>query len=121
MLNELASSPPNDGHHIYSFIPHKELNIEGTSILPNVLMFSASFLPLYEWKYENTYIEVFIKIIWNNIFQELRSQCFLFLMAGYETTATTLIYTAYELAYNQEIQSKLYDEITECFPNKVFF
>ncbi|XP_052828840.1 cytochrome P450 3A24 isoform X1 [Octopus bimaculoides] len=49
---------------------------------------------------------------------ELRSQCFLFLMAGYETTATTLIYTAYELAYNQEIQSKLYDEIIECFPNK---
>ncbi|GAB1604006.1 cytochrome P450 3A24-like [Argonauta hians] len=49
---------------------------------------------------------------------ELRSQCFLFLMAGYETTATTLIYVTYELAYNQEIQTKLCEEILENFPNK---
>lgn len=49
---------------------------------------------------------------------ELRSQCFLFLMAGYETTATTLIYLIYELACNQDIQTRLYEEIIQHFPNE---
>lgn len=49
---------------------------------------------------------------------ELRSQCFLFLMAGYETTATSLIYLTYELACNQDVQKKLYEEIIHYFPNE---
>ena len=40
-----------------------------------------------------------------------------FLVAGYETTATTLAYLSYYLALNPEIQAKLQQEIDEHFPN----
>ncbi len=39
------------------------------------------------------------------------------LIAGYDTTATTMSYLCYELARNQEIQAKLAAEIDEAFDN----
>jgi len=42
---------------------------------------------------------------------EILAQAWLFFIAGYETTATTLTFCSYELALNQECQQKLYDEI----------
>ncbi|XP_055696959.1 probable cytochrome P450 9f2 [Phlebotomus papatasi] len=44
---------------------------------------------------------------------EIVAQCFLFLMAGYETVSTVVSFTAYELAINPDIQQKLYDEIRQ--------
>lgn len=44
---------------------------------------------------------------------EIISQAVSFLMAGYETTATTLTYTTYELALNTEVQDKLCEEVNE--------
>uniref|UniRef100_A0A336LNI4 CSON013237 protein n=1 Tax=Culicoides sonorensis TaxID=179676 RepID=A0A336LNI4_CULSO len=44
---------------------------------------------------------------------EIAGQCFIFFLAGYETTATLLNFAAYQLAVDQEIQSKLYEEIQE--------
>ena len=41
---------------------------------------------------------------------EMISQCVLFFVAGYETTATTLSFAAYNIACNQEAQQKLYEE-----------
>ncbi len=41
----------------------------------------------------------------------LASNMFIFFLAGFETTATTLSYCLYELALNQEIQDKLREEI----------
>ena len=49
----------------------------------------------------------------------MQGQIFVFLAAGYETTATTLAYLSYYLALNPDIQSKLQDEIDEYFPNLV--
>lgn len=37
-----------------------------------------------------------------------------FFTAGFDTTATTLSYTLYELALNQQIQSKVREEIKSC-------
>lgn len=43
------------------------------------------------------------------------SNSFVFLLAGYETTATTLSFMLYELAKNPDIQDRLYREITKVF------
>ncbi|GBM46371.1 Cytochrome P450 6B2 [Araneus ventricosus] len=46
---------------------------------------------------------------------ELLSQCVLFFLVGYETTATMLTFTAYSLAVNPEWQEKLIKEVDEAF------
>ncbi|XP_054154613.1 cytochrome P450 3A24-like [Oppia nitens] len=46
---------------------------------------------------------------------ELISQCVLFFVAGYETTATVLSITTHLLAKNPVVQEKLYNEINEYF------
>ena len=47
--------------------------------------------------------------------EEIFSQCFVFIAAGYETTANALTYTAYLLALNPDIQEKLIGQIMEYF------
>lgn len=42
---------------------------------------------------------------------QLAAQCFVFFMAGFETSATTMTFALLELAQNQEIQDRLRDEI----------
>ncbi|KAI7693639.1 hypothetical protein SSS_06904 [Sarcoptes scabiei] len=43
--------------------------------------------------------------------EEIVAQSMIFFLAGYETTATTLAHCFYELAMNQDVQQKLYNEI----------
>ena len=43
------------------------------------------------------------------------SNCYAFLLAGYETTSTALAYAAWMLAKHPEVQEKLHDEIFEKF------
>ena len=47
--------------------------------------------------------------------EEILSQCFTFIAAGYETTANALTYTAYLLALNPDIQEKLIGQVKEYF------
>ncbi|CAG2181356.1 unnamed protein product, partial [Oppiella nova] len=49
---------------------------------------------------------------------EILAQCFLFFVAGYETTATTLSFCSYELALNPELQDRLYEETKGVFNEK---
>ena len=42
---------------------------------------------------------------------EIQAQGFIFFIAGYDTTASTLSYCLYELALNRNIQERLYEEI----------
>lgn len=44
---------------------------------------------------------------------ELVAQCLLFFLAGFETSASELMFAAYELIANPEVQQKLYKEIAE--------
>ncbi|XP_055679447.1 probable cytochrome P450 9f2 [Lutzomyia longipalpis] len=41
---------------------------------------------------------------------EIVSQCFLFFLAGFETSSTVLSFVSYEIARNLDIQEKLYEE-----------
>lgn len=43
--------------------------------------------------------------------QELAAQSFIFFLAGYETSSTTISFCLFELAMNQEIQEKLREEV----------
>ena len=50
---------------------------------------------------------------------EIIAQAWIFFVAGYETTATTLSFCSYELALNQEIQDKLYQELISTMKNNL--
>lgn len=52
-----------------------------------------------------------IKRKWTD--DEIVAQCFLFFLAGFDTTSTVLSFATYELALNPDIQKKLYEEIKE--------
>ena len=43
--------------------------------------------------------------------EEIVAQCFVFFLAGYETTASTLTFCLFELVSNLAIQDKLYEEV----------
>ena len=51
----------------------------------------------------------------------MQANCFLVLIAGYETTSTALGFASYELALNPDVQKKLQAEIDEHFPDEVRF
>ena len=43
--------------------------------------------------------------------EEIAAQCFVFFLAGYETSSTTMTFALYELSKNQDLQQRLRDEI----------
>lgn len=50
-----------------------------------------------------------VALTWSN--DELIAQCLIFFLAGFDTTSTTLAFSAYELAVNPDIQETLRKEI----------
>lgn len=45
--------------------------------------------------------------------QELAAQSFIFFLAGYETSSTTISFCLFELAMNQDVQEKLREEVNK--------
>lgn len=52
-----------------------------------------------------------VKRQWND--DELVAQCFIFFLAGFDTSSTVMSLTAHELAIHPEIQERLYQEIRD--------
>lgn len=51
--------------------------------------------------------------------QEIQASSFIFLLAGFETSSTTLGLLAHHLAQSLHVQDKLHQEIDEHFPDQV--
>ena len=51
---------------------------------------------------------------------EIIAQEILFLMAGYDTTATSITFLLYNLAIHPEIQEKVHEEIENAIVNEVW-
>ncbi|XP_075053322.1 cytochrome P450 3A29-like isoform X2 [Mixophyes fleayi] len=49
---------------------------------------------------------------------EIMAQGLIFILAGYETTSTTLMFLSYHLATHPDVQTKLQEEIDTILPNK---
>ena len=47
----------------------------------------------------------------------MESQSMIFLLAGFETTSTSLAFLSYQLALNPDVQEKLRNEVDEHFPD----
>lgn len=52
-----------------------------------------------------------IKRQWTD--NEVVAQCFLFFLAGFDTSSTLITFLSYELALNPDVQKRLYEEIRE--------
>lgn len=52
-------------------------------------------------------------IKWHFTDVDIVAQAFIFLFAGHETTATTLTFSCYLLALNQDVQEKAFKEISD--------
>ena len=50
---------------------------------------------------------------------EILAQAVAFFLVGYETTATTISFLAYNLALHQDVQDKLIEEVDRVIGNKV--
>ncbi|GJQ68870.1 Cyp6a9 [Trypoxylus dichotomus] len=71
----------------------------------------------------NDFIQLFLemekktKIEGNNdnrlTFEQIAAHAFVFFLAGFETSSTTMTFCLHELAFNQDIQSKLREEIRD--------
>ena len=47
----------------------------------------------------------------------MESQSMIFLLAGFETTSTSLAFLSYQLALNPDVQEKLRNEVDQHFPD----
>lgn len=52
-----------------------------------------------------------VKRVWTD--DELVAQCFLFFLAGFDTSSTLLSFVAYELCINPDLQERLYQEVLD--------
>ncbi|EFA05730.1 probable cytochrome P450 6a23 [Tribolium castaneum] len=53
--------------------------------------------------------------------EEIAAQCFVFFIAGFETSSATLTFALYELAKNQNLQNVARDEILANCPNEITY
>lgn len=70
----------------------------------------------------NDFLDILLKLKAKNstdtnglTFNEIASQIFLFFMAGFETSSTTLMYCLYEMALNPEVQAKTRKVIQDAY------
>lgn len=70
---------------------------------------------------KNDFLNLLLELKNNNetslTIEEMAAQCFVFFVAGFETSSSTMGFCLYELALNQDIQEKVRTEILETLEN----
>lgn len=73
--------------------------------------------------HRNDFLQLFMQLHYEGqglTMQQLTANAFLFVLAGYETTSSTMTYFLYEVSRNEEIQRRLQAEIDKVTKNENF-
>lgn len=109
----------NDMKRLARFFHMKTIQDEVTHFFMNVVKTTIEYRERTDIQ-RNDFMDLLIKLkIDNNggdvtkglTLNQIAAQSFLFFLAGYETSSTTMLFALYELALNQEIQTKLRQDI----------
>lgn len=78
-----------------------------------ILEYKAKWLRIENSLYINIFVFFFLESAMTLTYEEMAAQVWIFLLAGLETSSTTMSFCLYELALNQDIQQKVHEEIDQ--------
>ncbi|KAI4459291.1 cytochrome p450 [Holotrichia oblita] len=104
------------------YLPIKQVRSEIESFFINAVRSILDYRTTNKVK-RNDFIQMFIEMqekakaegAEGLTLNEIAAQAFVFFLAGFETSSTTMTFCLHELAFNQEVQDKLRKEIREAY------
>lgn len=121
--NQRVSFLLNDFKNIARFLGVKTIRDDVTAFFLNVVKSTIDYREKNNIQ-RNDFMDLLIKLKTDDnegdfskglTVNQIAAQAFLFFLAGYETSATTMLFSLYELALNPHVQTRLRQEIQNAF------